>query len=115
MIGRWQVFEYVYARGANGYEPLLAALEKDLPVRRANTFDQAWRHSRFDVIDELGPLLRDEDWTLLRLVRMKVRAAPAPLRSAVMHLRDAIAVARGLGAAGTAAPTLSLAASAWIE
>lgn len=114
MIGRWHVFEYIRAQGAYGCEPLLAALEKDLPLRRAKTFDQAWRHSRFDVIDELGPLLRAEDWTLLRRLRMKVRGAPAPLRSTVMYLRDALAVARGAGvsAAGPAAPKPSLAASA---
>lgn len=91
MIGRWQVFERIYAHGAYGSASLKAALERDLPGRRAKTFDQAWRHSRFADVDDLRPLLRDEDWTLLRRIRLAVRAAPAPVRSSVMQVRKLLA------------------------
>jgi glycosyltransferase involved in cell wall biosynthesis len=97
MIGRWRIFEYVYAHDAYGCESLLEALSGDLLSRRTKTFDQAWRHSRFEVIDELAPLLRAEDWTLLRRMRLIVRYAPVPLRSILMHLRDMVAFARGAG------------------
>jgi len=97
MIGRWRIAEYLYAHDAYGCASLRAALEEDLPSRRVTTFDQAWRHSRFDVTDELKPLLRDEDWTLLRRLRLLVRASPTPVRSVVMGVRNANAEARGLG------------------
>jgi glycosyltransferase involved in cell wall biosynthesis len=97
MIGRWRIFEYVYARGAYGCADLHEALHSDLPGRRTQTFDQAWRFSQFAVTDELQPLLRDEDWTMLRRLRVAVRAAPAPVRSAVMHFRSVLAHTRGVG------------------
>lgn len=95
MIGRWQIFEHIYAEGAYGSPELRAALEADLPVRRTKTFDQAWRHSRFSAVDELKPLLRDEDWTLLRRLRLAVCAAPSPVRSSVMQMRNLLAAVRG--------------------
>jgi glycosyltransferase involved in cell wall biosynthesis len=114
MIGRWRIFEYVYAHGCYGCARLHKALREDLPLRRVTTFDQAWRHSRFDVAEEIGGLLRDEDWTPLRRLRAIVRDAPSPLRSAVMHLRDGLALARGgrVSGAGPAAPSVSRRASA---
>jgi glycosyltransferase involved in cell wall biosynthesis len=113
MIGRWRIFEYIDAHEAYGCRTLRDALRDDLPLRRVKTFDLAWRHSRFDVTDELGPLLRDEDWTLLRRLRVMVRHAPAPLRSSMMHLRDAVAFARGTGvtASGATVPMTLPAAS----
>ncbi|MFL6736063.1 MAG: glycosyltransferase family 2 protein [Sphingomonas sp.] len=86
-IGRWKIFEYMYARAGYGSERLYRALRDDLPKRRARMFDQAWRHSRFDAADEIRPLLAQEDWTFARRIRLAVRAAPQPLRSAVMHCR----------------------------
>ena len=114
MIGRWRIFEYVYAHDCYGSARLRKALQEDLPSRRATTFDQAWRHSRFEVTEELGALLRDEDWTPLRRLRAMVRDAPPPLRSAVMHLRDGLALARGgrVSAAAAVVPTASRRASA---
>lgn len=87
-IGRWKIFEYIYAREGYGSEPFRKALGEDLPKRRANMFDQAWRHSRFEAADEIRPLLSAEDWTLARRLRLAVRDAPPPVRSAVMHCRD---------------------------
>lgn len=89
-IGRWKIFEYIYARDAYGSERLRRALEEDLPSRRAHLFDQAWRHSRFAASDEVEPLLRPDDWTWMRRVRQAVRHAPAPVRTAVMRTRQLI-------------------------
>jgi GT2 family glycosyltransferase len=86
-LGRWRIFEFIYAQDAYGSERLRAALERDLPRRRANAFDRAWRDSRFAVADELSPLLRREDWTVARRLRRVVRRSPEPIRSAVMSLR----------------------------
>lgn len=110
MIGRWQIFEYVLAHGAYGCERLRAALEADLPDRRAMIFDQAWRHSRFDVTDEVNGLLRPEDRTFLRRLRIVVRHAPPPIRAAVMHLREAAGSVRSarVSAATTSEPRPSL-------
>lgn len=87
-IGRWKIFEYIYARDGYGSEPLRKALEDDLPGRRAKIFDQAWRHSRFAATDEIQLLLSREDWTLLRRLRQAVRTAPPLVRSAVMQCRQ---------------------------
>jgi GT2 family glycosyltransferase len=89
-IGRWKIFEYIYARGGYGNECFRRALEEDLPRRRAHLFDQAWRHSRFTASDEVEPLLRPADWTWMRRVRLAVRHAPAPVRTAVMRTRQLI-------------------------
>lgn len=89
-IGRWKIFEYIYAREGYGSEPFRRALEEDLPRRRAHLFDQAWRHSRFAASDEVEPLLRPTDWTWMRRMRLAVRHAPAPVRSAVMRTRQLI-------------------------
>ena len=89
-IGRWKIFEYIYARDGYGSEPFRRALEEDLPRRRAHMFDQAWRHSRFAASDEIEPLLRPSDWTWMRRVRFAVRHAPAPVRSAVMRTRELV-------------------------
>ncbi len=86
-IGRWKIFEYIYARDGYGSERFRKALGEDLPKRRARMFDQAWRHSRFEAADEIKPLLNEGDWTLLRRLRLAVREAPLPVRSAVMHCR----------------------------
>lgn len=94
-IGRWKIFEYIYARGGYGCESFRQALQDDLPARRAKMFDQAWRHSRFAAADEIRPLLRAEDWTLLRRFRLAVRAAPPPVRGAVMHCRRFVSNVRG--------------------
>lgn len=87
-IGRWKIFEYIYAQDGYGSEPFRKALQEDLPRRRAKMFDLAWRHSRFAATDEIGPLLSREDWTWVRRLRLAVRAAPPPVRSAVMHCRQ---------------------------
>jgi glycosyltransferase involved in cell wall biosynthesis len=89
-IGRWKIFEYIYARDGYGSEAFRRALEEDLPRRRAHMFDQAWRHSRFAAYDEIEPLLRPSDWTWMRCVRFAVRRAPPPLRTAVMHTRQLV-------------------------
>lgn len=86
-IGRWKIFEYIYAHDGYGSERFRRALREDLPKRRAKMFDQAWRHSRFEATDEIKPLLKEEHWTFLRRLRLAVRAAPSPVRSAVMHCR----------------------------
>jgi len=93
-IGRWKIFEHIYARNGYGSEPLRKALEADLPKRRAKMFDQAWRHSRFGATDEIGAFLSDEDWTWLRRLRLAVRSAPPPVRSAVMHCRQLLSEMR---------------------
>lgn len=93
-IGRWRIFEYIYARDAYGSESFRRALQEDLPVRRARMFDQAWRHSRFAAADEIRPLLRREDWTWLRRLRLAVRVAPSPVRSSVMHCRELVSHVR---------------------
>ena len=89
-IGRWKIFEYIYARDGYGSEAFRKALEEDLPRRRAHMFDQAWRHSRFAASDEIEPLLLPSDWTWMRRVRHAVRRAPAPLRSAVMRTHELV-------------------------
>ena len=89
-IGRWKIFEYIYARDGYGSEAFRNALEEDLPRRRAHMFDQAWRHSRFAASDEIEPLLRPSDWTWMRRVRLAVRRAPAPVRGAVMRTRELV-------------------------
>ena len=90
-IGRWKIFEYIYARDGYGSEAFRRALEADLPKRRAKMFDQAWRHSRFTATDEIGAFLAPEDWTWMRRLRLAVRTAPPPVRSAVMHCRQVLA------------------------
>ena len=89
-IGRWKIFEYIYARDGYGSEAFRKALEEDLPERRAHMFDQAWRHSRFAASDEIEPLLRPSDWTWMRRVRLAVRHTPTPVRSAVMRTRELV-------------------------
>jgi len=93
-IGRWKIFEYIYARDGYGSETFRRALEDDLPKRRAKMFDQAWRHSRFAATDEIRPFLSRDDWTLIRRLRLAVRAAPSPVRSAVMQCRRLLAEVR---------------------
>jgi GT2 family glycosyltransferase len=93
-IGRWKIFEYIYARDGYGSEALRRALEVDLPKRRAKMFDQAWRHSRFTATDEIAALLSREDWTWMRRFRLAVRSAPGPVRSAVMQCRQLLSEVR---------------------
>jgi glycosyltransferase involved in cell wall biosynthesis len=91
-IGRWKIFEYVYARDGYGSESFRKALEEDLPKRRAHMFDQAWRHSRFAATDEIEPLLGASDWTWKRRARVALRHTPAPFRTALMRTRQLVSV-----------------------
>lgn len=85
-IGRWEVFEYLHARGAAGSPELAAALERDLPVRRGAVFDLAFRHQQADVLDRVVPLLRPEDWTSKRRLKRAVVRLPPGLRQRVLHV-----------------------------
>jgi glycosyltransferase involved in cell wall biosynthesis len=87
-IGRLKIFEYIHSHDGYGSEAFHRALEEDLPKRRAKMFDQTWRHSRFTATDEIRPMLRPEDWTWLRRLRLAVLRAPPPVRSAIMNCRQ---------------------------
>lgn len=86
-IGRWQIFEMIAERGAGGSQEFARALAENLPRRRAELFDRAWRSGRYDVTRRLSPLLRQEDWTFERRLKGLVQRSPRILQSVATELR----------------------------
>jgi glycosyltransferase involved in cell wall biosynthesis len=62
-IGRLQVFEYIDAKNGHGSASLRSALSRDLPQRRVDVFNLAFRHRRYSVVLRLADHLREQDWT----------------------------------------------------
>lgn len=85
-LGRWRIFERVHSKDVHGSPSLSAALEQSLPRRRADIFDLAFRRGLFDVMDEVAPRLRAEDWTTVRKIKARIVKLPRPMSRAVVRI-----------------------------
>lgn len=83
-FGRWRIFERVHAKNVHGSPSLTAALERTLPKRRLDVFDLAFRQGMFDVMNEVGPRLRPQDWTVVRRIKAQVAKLPRPASRAII-------------------------------
>lgn len=77
ILGRLRIFEAMRKDPSVSPE-LQAALDTDLPARRAWGLDFAFKVGDFDLVRSLGSQFRLEDWTPSRKVRYKIAGLPAP-------------------------------------
>lgn len=68
-IGRWRIFEFVARQDRHGCPELRRDLAVDLPRRRAEIYDHAFRARDFALATEVAALLRPRDWTWRRRIK----------------------------------------------
>lgn len=76
-LGRLTIFEAIRADPATP-PALVAALDADLPTRRAWALDFAFKVGDFDLVRHLGKQFRAEDWTSSRRARYWIAGFPVP-------------------------------------
>lgn len=96
-VGRWRIFEFVRREHRDLPPGFVAALDANLPARRVEIYEQAFRTNNRALMAEVAPLLRPQDWTPRQRLRRSVAALPAPLARALRSV--VIAPKRLLGKA----------------
>lgn len=82
-IGRWRIFEFVKRHHSNLPASFDRALAENLPLRRAQIFDTAFKIKDHDLMRETGMMLRRQEWTLKRHAKKLIAALPPPLSDAL--------------------------------
>ena len=78
-IGRWRIFEFVRRNHPDLPPDFIAALDRDLPARRAAIYRLAFRLNRRALMEEVEPMLQATDWTLAMQARRTLAGSPAPV------------------------------------
>ena len=78
-IGRWRIFEFIRQTHRDLDPAFVAALDQDLPRRRARIFDLAYEVGDFALLNELRLVLRPQDWSWQRRVKARLALLPRPL------------------------------------
>lgn len=78
-VGRWRIFEYVRRVHRDLPPDFVAALDADLPERRLDIFRTAYRTGNAALMEELAPLLRDDDRGVEFRIRRLIARLPSPL------------------------------------
>lgn len=78
-VGRWEIFEFVFENHKDMDGRLRAALEKDLPARRAHVFNVAFGLGDHDTMRKVWQIVDKRRRTWRMHLRRLIAAAPAPL------------------------------------
>ena len=81
-LGRLEIFEAIRTQ-PNLSPELQATLDLDLPLRRAQGFDYAFRVRDAALVRELGNQLRRDDWTIARRIKRTIASLPPPVSRAL--------------------------------
>lgn len=75
-FGKWLTLEYIHERNTHGNSRLERALKDDLPSRRSEVFDMAFRKGDFSMARTAAISLQSHDWTVRRRVYLKISQSP---------------------------------------